>query len=179
MIALNLCFPGYYLKESLGNSISLLSKFEWIWTFIPPEIMRETHRMVKHTQTIRRQQARDCLSVFGRFGVGFYDGFRGKNVNSFKFTWKQMLATIAKEVKEILFFSLSTFQCWNQRTNYIFCVNYFSCKNLKKSLNCFLIFWKNLLSNLLTHRKVVDFLQDIASQFASASYTSSRIGFVM
>ena len=48
--------------------------------------MRETHRMVKHTQTIRRQQARDCLSVFGRFGVGVYDGFSGKNVNSFKFT---------------------------------------------------------------------------------------------
>ena len=71
--------------------------------------MRETHRMVKHTQTIRRQQARDCLSVFGRFGVGFYDGFSGKNVNSFKFTWKQMLATIAKEVKESQVILLSCF----------------------------------------------------------------------
>ena len=61
----------------------------------------------------------------------------------------------------------------------IFFVTYISCENQKKSLNCYLIFWKICCSNLLIKGKDIDFPQDIASQFANACYTSSRSGAII
>ena len=34
---------------------------------IPPPFKRQPHKIVKHTQTIRRQKPTNCLSVFGHF----------------------------------------------------------------------------------------------------------------
>ena len=60
----------------------------------------------------------------------------------------------------------------------IFFVTYISCENQKKSLNCYLIFWKICCSNLLIKGKYIDFPQEIASQFANAG-TSTRNGAVI
>ena len=37
------------------------------WRFQNQPFTRQTHKMVKHTQTIRRQQGTNCLSVLDHF----------------------------------------------------------------------------------------------------------------
>ena len=50
-----------FFKWELDSTLSLLTLFK-----------RQTHKMVKHTQTIRRQQPANCLSVSDHFvGLAF------------------------------------------------------------------------------------------------------------
>ena len=39
----------------------------WLKCNVPKTFKRQPHKMVKHTQTIRRQQPTNCLSVFNHF----------------------------------------------------------------------------------------------------------------
>ena len=47
-------------------------------SYFPELFKRQSHEMVKHTQTIRRQQRTNCVSVFDHF-MGLV--LRGLNVN--------------------------------------------------------------------------------------------------
>ena len=60
-------FPKFYF-EFLFDIIDWNSgKMHWSYQFPPSPFKHQPHEMVKHTQTIPRQQPTNCLNVFDHF----------------------------------------------------------------------------------------------------------------